>query len=687
LLGSDTEESLVATHAFNRCFAGPGFQRAHVIRDERLLINESSFESFLQDQYAWISRKKFGRNKVESFLAKLRAANLDLASLSDNNLKCEFRSVVERTKLGQRSDTAQARALACVGEVCQRVLGKYPYGVQFFAALQLTRGQLIEMQTGEGKSLVAAIAACVMAAAGAKVHVVSVNDYLSKRDGAEMRPLFSFLDLTSSFVCDGMERNERFHAYRCSICYVSGSELVFDDLKDRMSGLGRTLESLSQFRSFIYDLPDPIGDTNVAHAQITELPLIPSMHFAIIDEADSVLIDEARTPMILSKSVDASVDGDLWTWAITQSRKLERNKHFRILEERTIELLEAAMPCIEVFDGKTSHIWRTAASRKYLIMQALSALHLFVKDQHYIVADEKIFIVDESTGRLMPDRAWEQGLHQLIEVKEGVPATDGRETFARMTFQRFFRHYYLVSGLSGTISETSRELWLVYRLRVICLPPHRPNRRHLSKSICCTSAALKWQLVAEEVMRRSKMGQPVLVGTRSVQASEDVSAVLNQMGLEHVVLNARQNQDEAAVVAMAGRSGQITVATNMAGRGTDIKLDEQAMSSGGLHVILTEYHESARVDRQLFGRAGRQGDPGSGVAIVSSEDNLFRRYTPVLNRIWANLASPGLKRAMMEFVRRIAQRKAESIYKDSRLQTLKQDRNLQSIIGLSGKRL
>jgi preprotein translocase subunit SecA len=188
-------------------------------------------------------------------------------------------------------------------------------------------------------------------------------------------------------------------------------------------------------------------------------------------------------------------------------------------------------------------------------------------------------------------------------------------------------------------------------------------------------------------MRRSKMGQPVLVGTRSVQASEDVSAVLNQMGLEHVVLNARQNQDEAAVVAMAGRSGQITVATNMAGRGTDIKLDEQAMSSGGLHVILTEYHESARVDRQLFGRAGRQGDPGSGVAIVSSEDNLFRRYTPVLNRIWANLASPGLKRAMMEFVRRIAQRKAESIYKDSRLQTLKQDRNLQSIIGLSGKRL
>lgn len=655
-------------------------------REERMLTTDPDVETWFHNQYAWFSRSSIRRKTIDRFVERLNRLNEDLAAAKDSAVVSEFQLAIETVR-SNRSEEALMRALACVGDASRRVLGKQPYGVQFFGAFQLIQGRLVEMQTGEGKSLVAALAAGVIAGSGAQVHVISVNDYLSARDCQEMGPLFNFFGLKCSFVHEGMERRERFEAYRSSVCYVSGKELVFDDLKDRMAGRGRTLKPVLELRNFVFD---------AGHARISEcaesqeslgLPLIPALHYAIIDEADSILIDEAKTPMILSRNVDSSIDHDLWHWAIAQSRKLVSNVHFRILAGSVIQLLDRSVALIVPFGGVSSPIWQSIEAQKFLITQALLALHVFVKDQHYIIADAKICIVDESTGRLMPDRSWEQGLHQLIEAKEGLAITDGRETFARMTFQRFFRHYYLVSGLSGTIAETSREIWLVYRLKVVCLPPHKVSRRQLFNSIGADSVQQKWDLVTSEVKLRSQRGQPVLVGTRSVQASEQVSVVLKNQGLEHVVLNARQTQDEAEIVAMAGQCGKITVATNMAGRGTDIKLDEAAYHAGGLHVILTEYHESARVDRQLFGRAGRQGDPGSGIAIVCSEDRIFARFAPRLTKIWSRVGSLALRRLMMEFVRKLTQWRAESIAKESRLNTLKQDQMLQSLIGVAGERL
>jgi len=319
-----------------------------------------------------------------------------------------------------------------------------------------------------------------------------------------------------------------------------------------------------------------------------------------------------------------------------------------------------------------------------MLRQALCAIQLFLRDQHYIIVDDKVQIVDESTGRVMADRSWEQGLQQMIETKEGLPATMGRETMARMTFQRFFRRYFLLAGLTGTAAEASRELWSVYRLRVRKVPPNRPSRRERRRPRCEATLSAKWQAVADDACAARARGQPVLVGTRSVEASEQVAAEFVRRGVAHVVLNARQDAEEAQIVGAAGAPGRITVATNMAGRGTDIKLAPEAREAGGLHVVLTEFHESPRVDRQLFGRSGRQGEAGSVRAIVSAEDALFARQPAFVKRALAS--APGLlRRAALRWAVRRAQAQAERMAYKARMQTLRQDRELNRMIGFAGR--
>jgi len=407
-------------------------------------------------------------------------------------------------------------------------------------------------------------------------------------------------------------------------------------------------------------------------------PLIPALHFAIVDEADSVLIDEARTPMILSREAPGLHEPALLQWAVRAAHDLQAGRHFRLAAGRVVELLPGALAACPPLPEGIRAVWQASAWREQVLRQALSAWHLFQRDQHYILADGKVQIVDEATGRVMPDRSWEQGLHQLIEAKEGLALTAGRETLARMTFQRFFRRYYLLAGLTGTAAEAARELWTVYRLPVRRFPPNRPNQRVRAPDACHPTGAARWRAVAELTAIAAARGQPVLVGTRSVEASEQLAAELARRGLPHVVLNARQDADEAAIVAAAGIAGRITVATNMAGRGTDIRPDPAALAAGGLLVILTEFHESPRVDRQLFGRSGRQGQPGQAVAIVSADDPLFRTLPALWRRFWPAAWAPGWQV-------RWAQSRAERRARRARLQTLRQDRELNRLIGLAGR--
>jgi preprotein translocase subunit SecA len=674
-----------------RGLAGPDFRRADTLRDERGSEEANAVERTLRDLPGWWPPRPMSRARIGAWGRAIQAQAEALVQAPDADVVQAFQASLRVLKAQQAvrgDEPALARALACVGLASHRRLGMWPHPVQFCGASLLLRGRLAEMRTGEGKTLVAGLAATVMAGAGAAVHVVSTNDYLAQRDSEEMAALFAFFGLSVGHVVSDMDAAARRAAYQQAICYVSGKELVFDYLKDRLAGHGAMPWRVSHVRqAWMQELGASQGG---------EPPLIPALHFAIVDEADSVLIDEASTPMILSREVPAQYEPALMHWAVAAARGLQVDTHYRLLPARRLELLPHALDAVPPLPAGVRAVWQSRGWRETLLTQALTALHLYHRDQHYLVSDEgKVQIVDESTGRLMPDRSWEQGLHQMIETKEGVAHTAGRETLARMTFQRFFRRYYLLSGLTGTAVEASRELWSVYRLRVQRLPPHRPDLRHVWPSQCLPDAARKWQAVVDDALRAARAGQAVLIGTRSVEASEQVSAALTRQGVAHVVLNARQDAVEADIVAQAGAGGRITVATNMAGRGTDIKLRQDAREAGGLHVILTEFHESPRVDRQLFGRCGRQGDPGSVRAIVCADDLLFKDV-PASWRLAVSrkAVAPATRKATgwggwldtLAWAVRWAQWRAEQRARAQRMQTLKQDRELSKLIGYAGPR-
>ncbi len=651
--------------------AGAWFRRADTQRDERAAEAPRPVEDFLRNLVGWLPPVHEPAASIQRLAQAVHAVARVLQNRPDAEVAARFGDEIKALRLGKtvaRDFKHLPAVLACVAEACRRRLGLWPHPVQLAGARALLAGQLAEMPTGEGKTLVAAIAATAMAGSGASVHVISTNDYLARRDNAEMSPVFQFFGLSGGCVQGGMPDLERRAAYAHPVCYASGKELVFDYLKDRLAGHGVLPARVAQLQQFV--APGPVQRS---------LPLIPALHFAIVDEADSVLIDEARTPMILSRQAAPVFEPTLLDWAIASARGMVAGQQFRIGNARDVELLPGALQQALPLPAGVAAAWHTASWREHLLAQALTALHLFHRDQHYILADGKVQIVDESTGRVMPDRSWEQGLHQLIETKEQVGLSHGRETLARMTYQRFFRRYYLVSGLTGTAAEASRELWSVYRLRVRRMPPNRPLQRQRLADRCLPSTAAKWQAVADAAKAAAQRGQPVLVGTRSVQASEQIAAELSRCGLPHVVLNARQDAEEAGIVAQAGLAGRITVATNMAGRGTDIKPDAQAQAAGGLHVILTEFHESPRVDRQLFGRSARQGEPGTAQAIVSAQDPLFEHQPRLLRQLALRSAT------LLHWLVRRAQAQAERRAYRMRLQTLRQDRELHRLIGFAGR--
>ncbi len=577
---------------------------------------------------------------------------------------------------GLREDLV-ARSFALVRELSGRTLGQRHYPCQMVGAWVMLNGLVAEMETGEGKTLTATLAACTAALAGMPVHVITVNDYLAERDAQIMGPLYHALGVSVGTIIHGLSPAQRREAYGCDVAYCSNKEIAFDYLRDRIV--------LARRDNRTHLAVDRLAGDERRSAQL----VMRGLFFAIVDEADSVLVDEARTPLIIAGSVPQGPEREMYQQALELADKLEAPKHYRLhLTQRAVDLSEEGRDRLEELAGDLTGPLRGPRRREELVSQALSALHLFERDVHYLVKDGKIQIVDESTGRTLADRSWELGLHQMVEVKEACDLSNQQTSIARITYQRFFKRYLWLAGMTGTAQEVAGELWSVYGLAVRRIPTNRPvQRRYLPDQVYST-AAEKWRAVVERIAHVNAQGRPILVGTRSVAASEHLSELLEHAGLQHRLLNARQDKDEAEIVAVGGEKGAITVATNMAGRGTDIKLGEGVRERGGLHVIATELHEAARVDRQLFGRCGRQGDPGSVEAYLSLEDELLKLHLVDLSGVggWLKklrLSRRGGNSSRMLFS--LAQMQAERYNAAIRREVQRQDEQMGDMLAFSGR--
>jgi len=553
--------------------------------------------------------------------AEVEARAGEFEALSDEALSARLREFAARYRRGEDAKSAGLglAALAAVREAAHRQTGLRPFGVQLMGALALDRGFLAEMATGEGKTLTAALAAVLAGWRGRPCHVITVNDYLAQRDARWFAKLFAFCGVSVGHVTSTMESDERRRGYAADVTYTTSKEVVADFLRDRLR-LGRTAQPA---RRLIRQL--------CASRSVDGLDglVMRGLHTAIIDEADSVLVDEAVTPLIICQPRGNDSMREAMVIATEIAATLERDVDYRINTRfKEVDLLDPAGPKIEAAARRLPPMWSGLARRKEMVTQALVARELFHRDVQYVVQGGAIVIVDEATGRLMPNRTWREGLHQAIEAKEGIAVTAPTEILARLSFQKFFRFYRRLGGMTGTGRESAGELWQIYRLPVVAIPTNRPCVRVRLPDLLFADAASKWEAVVEEIAAVHAQGRPVLAGTRSVAASEELARRLGQRGLHCHVLNAVRHAEEAAIVEHAGEAGRITIATNMAGRGTDILLGAGVAEAGGLHVVACEPNESGRVDRQLFGRAGRQGNPGSARLFASVDDEIVRRFVP-----------------------------------------------------------
>ncbi len=635
---------------------------------ERSVTLPGAFDLGLAQAVGGLRARWLGRTTIESEAREIKDIAATLAGLSDVALLAEAAAL--RPALLRDGARLLPRAFALTHVAVERHLGLRYHPVQLAGGRALTGRRLVEMATGEGKTITAALPAVAAALAGQPVHVVTVNDYLAERDAARLTPVYAALGLTVGLVKQGDAPDARARAYAADITYVTNKELVFDYLKDRIA----TAAARGEARHRIAALFGAAGRGT----------LLRGLHVAIVDEADSVLIDEARTPLIISaERRDAALE-ETAVRALDIARGLAEGTDWHLdVSSRSVVLLPPGQAAIAARADALTGIFRATKAREQLVTQALTALRTLERDRHYILADGKVQIVDEYTGRVMPDRSWEQGLHQLVEAKEGVALTGGRETLARITYQRFFNRYLQLSGMTGTAREVAGELGAVYGLGVLRLPTNRPSRRRDLGRRILPDADAKWAAVSARAAEFAGGGRPLLIGTQSVEASETLSRALSARGLDHVVLNARQDAEEAAIIARAGEAGRITVATNMAGRGTDIELGPGVAAAGGLHVILTAYHDSGRIDRQLIGRAARQGDPGSAETIVALDDEVFQRYAP---RLAALVARGGpLARLFWTVLPGRAQAAASRGHARQRRQQLLADERFDNQMGFAGK--
>lgn len=635
-----------------------------------------------------------GYSKV---VTKINALEPEIQALSDADLRAKTDEFKKRLKEGATVESLLPEAFAVVREVSKRTLELRHFDVQLLGAMVLHYGKIAEMRTGEGKTLVATMPAYLNALSGEGVHIVTVNDYLAKRDAEWMRPIYEFLGMTVGINLPDASSEEKQAAYAADITYGTNNEFGFDYLRDNM----------------VYNLD-----------QCVQRPL----HYAIIDEVDSILIDEARTPLIISGQAEESSDlydkidkliPQLKQQKMTEDQKeedvpeedrgdytLDEKNRQAYLTEQGHQKVEAAMIKSGLIKEGESLYDLTNISLMHYLYAALRAHTLYQRDVHYIVKNNEVIIVDEHTGRLMAGRRWSEGLHQAVEAKEGVPIQLENQTLATITFQNYFRLYKKLSGMTGTADTEAYELQKIYGLEVIVVPTNKPMIRKDEADQIYLTAKPKFEAIIEELKERHKKGQPVLVGSASIEASELVSSLLRKAGINHEVLNAKQHEREAKIIAQAGRPGAVTIATNMAGRGTDIvlggnleaelaeledpteeqiaqckadwkKRHDEVIAAGGLHVLGTERHESRRIDNQLRGRSGRQGDPGSSQFYLSMEDNLLRIFAA--DRMSNMMRKLGVKEGDViqhHWISRAienAQRRVEGLNFDMRKQLLEYD--------------
>ena len=545
---------------------------------------------------------------------KINALEKDMVGLSSANLAAKTADFKVRLSKGETLDDILPEAFAVVREAAKRVLGMRHFDVQLIGGCVLHRGKIAEMRTGEGKTLVATLPAYLNALTGKGVHVVTVNEYLARRDSEDMGRVFKFLGLSVGLIAHALDYPDRKAAYAADITYGTNNEFGFDYLRDNMV---------------------------VDEDQMVQRPL----NYCIVDEVDSILIDEARTPLIISGPGEKSTD--LYKVLAQVVAKMDEGEDYTVDEKlKTVAPTEIGIAKAEKMLGiENMYDTEHGVDFSHQLMCALKAKAIMHRDKDYVVKDGEVIIVDEFTGRLMFGRRFSEGLHQAIEAKEGVKVERESQTLATITFQNYFRMYHKLSGMTGTAETEAGELWDIYKLDVVVIPTNRPIARKDMNDRVYKTKREKYKAVIEEIEEMVKEGRPVLVGTTSVEISEMLSKMLAMRKIEHNVLNAKLHQREADIVAQAGQKSIVTIATNMAGRGTDIKLSPEVKAAGGLAIIGTERHESRRVDRQLRGRAGRQGDPGSSVFFVSLEDDLMRLFSS--DRIASVMDKLGFKEGEM----------------------------------------
>ena len=549
----------------------------------------------------FLVRKIFGSKndrflkKLRPLVAKINALEPEMQALADEELPQRLAVYREQVQNGEKDlDAVLPEVFALVREASTRVLGMRHYDVQLLGAMALHNGKIAEMKTGEGKTLVATLAVILNSLEGKGVHVVTVNDYLAKRDAEWMGRLYNFLGLSVGVIVAGLSDEQRKEAYGADITYGTNNEFGFDYLRDNMKFYAEQLVQRGH-------------------------------HYAIVDEVDSILIDEARTPLIISGASDESTD--LYQKVDEVVRTLEKEKHYTVDEKgKTASLTDEGVLYVEEQLG-IENLYDTAnITAQHHVLQSLKAHTVFRRDVDYIVKDDQVVIVDEFTGRLMAGRRFSDGLHQALEAKEHVTVAAENQTLASITFQNYFRMYDKLSGMTGTADTEAVEFAQIYGLEVSTIPPNRPMVRKDMPDLIYRTRREKMQAIIQAIKELHATGQPVLVGTISIETSELISQLLKREGVPHSVLNAKHHAQEAETVAQAGQAGKVTIATNMAGRGTDIKLGEGVVELGGLHILGTERHESRRIDNQLRGRSGRQGDPGSSRFYLSLEDDLMRLF-------------------------------------------------------------
>ena len=552
--------------------------------------------------------------RIMPIVDKIESMRNDMMDMEDEELKGKTKEFKKRLEEGETLDDILPEAFAVVREAARRVLNMEPYRVQLIGGIILHQGRIAEMRTGEGKTLVSTLPAYLNALVGKGVHIVTVNDYLANRDKEWMGQVHEFLGLTVGVVLNQMKNDERREAYNCDITYVTNNELGFDYLRDNM---------------VIYK----------------EQLVQRSLHYAIIDEVDSVLIDEARTPLIISgqsgKSTKLYEACDILARQMQRGADMEEMSKMDFImgvqreesgdfivneKDKVVVLTEAGVKRVEQFFQIENLADPDNLEIQHNIILALRAHNLMFRDQDYVVKDDQVLIVDEFTGRIMPGRRYSDGLHQAIEAKEHVKVKRESKTLATITFQNFFNKFEKKSGMTGTALTEEKEFRDIYGMDVIEIPTNKPVVRKDHQDSVYKTKREKLRAICDAVEECHKKGQPVLVGTITIEASEELSNLLRKRGIPHNVLNAKFHEQEAEIVADAGIHGAVTIATNMAGRGTDIKLDEEAKAAGGLMIIGTERHESRRIDNQLRGRSGRQGDPGASRFYISLEDDLMRLF-------------------------------------------------------------